>query len=167
MKNISGLAAAVLAMATLALVGCAGKGYDIAPVSGKVTSNGEPVSNLRVIFNPRPKADNSDPGPWSTGVTNAQGEFTLETRYQETGASVGDHLISFEYEQGGAEQLDQLEEDLDDAMEDGTKEEIAAFKKQIADLEKQAKIRPQISEEFTLEFTVPAGGTTEADFDFE
>ena len=167
MKNISALAVAFFAIVALTLVGC-GSPFSIAPVSGKVTSNGEPIAGLLIIFTPMPNEANTDPGPWSTGVTNAQGEYTLKTRHKDPGAAIGKHLVGFEYEEGGAEDLDDLEEDLDSAIEEGEPAAtVASLKKQIADLKAKAKTRPQIAEDFTLEFEVPAGGTTEADFDFE
>jgi len=167
MKNITELVVALLAIATLSFAGCGGTPFDIAPVSGKVTSKGGPVAGLRLVFTPMPNEANTDPGPWSTGVTNAQGEFSLETRQKEAGAAVGKHTVSFEYEEGGAERLDELDEDLETAVDEGDKAAAEAIKKEIADIEKKAKTRPRFSEEFTLEFTVPPGGTTEANFDFE
>lgn len=171
MKNITQLAVACLAMAILSLVGCGGTAYDLAPVSGKVTTKdkSQPIAGLQLMFNPQPNEANTDPGPWSKGVTDENGEFTLETRYGKKGAPVGKHWVYFEYVDGGAAELDELNEDLDDALEDedGDKEEVAALKKKIADIEKNSKTRPQIGAEFQLEFEVPAGGTTAADFDFK
>jgi hypothetical protein len=167
MKKISKLAVAFLAMSTLAWVGCNSTPYSLAPVSGKVTSKDQPVSGLRIIFTPLPNAANTDPGPWSTAVTNAQGEFSLETRHNKNGAAVGNHTVSFEYEDAGASDLDELNEDLAAAEEDGSDEEAAAIRKQIADIEQQAMNRPRIAEDFTLEFTVPPGGTKKANFTFE
>ena len=98
MKNITTLTVAFLATAILTFVGCGGTDFSVAPVSGKVTNNGEPVDGIRVVFTPMPNEANTDPGPWSTGVTNAQGEYTLETRYKKTGAAIGKHTVSFEFE---------------------------------------------------------------------
>jgi len=167
MKNLTKLTVALFAMATLSFVGCGGTDYSIAPVSGKVTCDGQPVPGIRLVFTPMPNEANTDPGPWSTGVTNAQGEYTLETRYKKNGAAVGKHTVSFEFEgdDGDAGSLEDLEEDLEDAREDGTREEFDAIKKQIDQIRAKKSGRPKINEEFTIIAEVPEGGTDAADFD--
>ena len=163
MKNISKLAFALIATAALSFVGCGGSAFSTAPVSGKVTSDGKPVASLRVVFTPMPNESNTDPGPWSTAVTNAQGEYTLETRYKKKGASVGKHTVSFEFED--PEDMDGLEDDLDAAQEDGDKDEFEAVQKRIADFKTRQQGRPRVSEDYTVIIEVQAGGTTTADFD--
>lgn len=167
MKNITKLTVALIATVTLALVGCGSTDFSIAPVSGKVTCDGKPVSGIRVVFTPKPNVDNTDPGPWSTAVTNDQGEFTLATRYDKPGAAIGKHTVDFEIESSGnsSNNLEELEEDLESAIDEGEKAEAAALKKKIADLKVKSKGKPNIPESFSLEFEVPEGGSSEANFD--
>lgn len=162
MKDMTKLVA-FFAMATLSLVGCGSSDYSIAPVSGKVTHQGAPVPDLRVVFTPMPNKANKDPGPWSWAKTNDQGEFTLETRHKKAGAAVGRHTVSFEYED--AEDMEELQIDLDDAREEGTKQEVEAIRKRIEAYRQKRQSRPRIAEDYTLYFQVPPGGSTEANFD--
>ena len=164
MKNIIKFAVACFATTALLLVGCGGGDFSTAPVSGKVTSGGKPVPNIRVDFTPMPNSDNTDPGPWSTGVTNEQGEYTLKTRYKKNGASVGMHTVDFVFED--AEDMEGLQDDMEEARgEDGSAAEVAAVKKRIADFQAMRKNRPNVPEDYSLEVEVPKGGTKEADFD--
>lgn len=68
--------------------GCGGapEGPTLYPVKGKVTLEGQPVPNATVMFQP-------SSGPVATGVTDANGEFTLKTGAQE-GAVAGTHQVS-------------------------------------------------------------------------
>jgi hypothetical protein len=98
----------LLGFALLSALGC-GSPYKLAPVSGKVTLNGQPLVNATIAFNPiRKEGSRSlDAGPHSVGNTNAAGEFALNTLTGENGALVGKHtvvisLISSEAEQGDA-----------------------------------------------------------------
>ena len=96
MKNITNLLVVFLAVASVSLVGCGGN--SAVPVSGKVTSNGKPVEGIRLVFSPVLVDANTDPGPWSSGLTNSAGEFVLETRYKDNGAWVGKHTVTFTYD---------------------------------------------------------------------
>ena len=70
----------------LGLVGCSGSGLDLGEVKGKVTYNSAPVADAVVTFAPTE-------GPIATGITDANGEFTLTTG-GEPGAVIGDHTVS-------------------------------------------------------------------------
>lgn len=76
---------ALLACALLtAFVGCGG--YNVAPVTGTVTFEGEPLADARVSFHP-------EKGRPSHATTDAQGHYELY--YSETvkGAEVGEHRV--------------------------------------------------------------------------
>jgi hypothetical protein len=163
MKNITNLTVALFATAILTFVGCGGN-FSTAPVSGKVTLDGKPVDGIRLVFSPMANEGNTDPGPWSTGVTNSEGEYTLETRHKKPGAAVGKHTVMFEFDD--AEDIETLREDLEEAgSEDGSKAEFDAVKKRIADFKARKQARPKVSDLYTEEVEVPAGGTTEANFE--
>jgi len=149
----------------ISLIGCSGKGYKLAPVSGKVTADGKPVANIRVVFAPRrPEEGKAVSGPWSSGRTNEQGEYTLLTRYDEKGAVVGINDVSFAYDDMDPDTYEDLQDELAGARNGEDKEEFERIKKQVAEAKKLLQ-RPASSEELTQEFEVPSGGTTEANFE--
>lgn len=67
------------------LSGC-GSGLDLAPVTGRVTMNGQPVTQGEVTFL-------SDNGPSAIGSIAADGTYRLVT-LQEDGALVGRHKVT-------------------------------------------------------------------------
>ncbi len=116
--------------------GCGGQ--RIVPVSGQVMWNGQPLADAHVVF--RPDSKERYPGPASHGKTDAQGRFVLRTVDGHDGAVVGPHKVR-----------------------------ISAPMKapgNNADARPLDKLPAKFSgEESTLRFTVPQGGTTEANFD--
>jgi hypothetical protein len=94
----------MLGLALVLTVGCGGP--RIAPVSGKVTLNGNPLPNALVSFNPIPKEGSSEAGPGSIGSTNANGEFTLKLTPERKGALVGRHRVAITAMNPGAGESD-------------------------------------------------------------
>jgi hypothetical protein len=86
-----------LALAVLGCVGLVGCGssasYELAPVSGAVTLNGQAVPYTQIIFQPKGTADNPSPGPGSTAFCNDAGRFELKTVRGQPGAVVGLHAV--------------------------------------------------------------------------
>lgn len=79
--------ATALAVLAVGFAGCS-RGPTFAEVDGTVTQNGKPLGNVKVEF--WPQID----GPKSTGVTDANGKYTLKAEDgSATGAVVGDHVI--------------------------------------------------------------------------
>ena len=75
-------------------VGCNSEPYRTARVSGTVTLNGQPIANVAVMFQPVAGDGNYSPGPGSTGITGADGRYTLKLVGKETtGAVVGKHKV--------------------------------------------------------------------------
>jgi hypothetical protein len=68
------------------LVACNSNHPRIVPVSGKLTRNGQPVANLEVHFVP-------EMGPASSGMSDAEGRFTLAYAPEEPGAAVGKNTV--------------------------------------------------------------------------
>ena len=66
--------------------GCGGSGLDLAPVSGRVTLDGEPLANVTVTFLPKDGAS-------ASGRTNDNGEYELTT-IAEKGALLGEHTVT-------------------------------------------------------------------------
>ena len=161
MSNFTTPAILCFAIAVLSSIGCGDS--SIAPVSGKVTLGGEPVEGIRLVFSPVPVDDEADPGPWSSALTDAAGEYSLVTRYKDSGAVVGEHTVAFVYD--GVDKISIYRELLREAKADGDQAGVDAAKKQIADHEALQKSRPKAAGEYTEKFDVPAGGTKEANFE--
>lgn len=87
-----------LALAAALAAGCGGNdAYPIAPVSGRVTLNGKPVEQVAVLFMPVPAPGAMNAGPSSSGVTDADGRYTLKliSTTDRAGAVVGAHKVRF------------------------------------------------------------------------
>lgn len=157
MRNINSIALPVLVVISVVLAGCSDKDYALAPVSGTITYDGKPVDKLRVSFSPEPVGDNFSVGPYSKGVTNAEGKFSLKTRYDDDGAVLGKHKLSFQYSDISETAMADLRAGLNDAKDSGSKEEVEKSKKKIAELKAKLKGRPLLKACETV-IDVPASG---------
>jgi hypothetical protein len=121
------------------LAGCGGP-YKTASVSGRVTLNGKPLANAAVLFQPVATPGNNAPGPGSTGVTDADGRYTLRlVGTGDKGAVVGKHKVKIT-------PMAQASDSDDDRPKPLT------------------RIPKQLKRDTPLEFEVPVGGTDSADF---
>ena len=128
----------------LLVTGCGG-GPDLAPVSGRVTIDGQPLADATVGF--YPTGANSD--VMSSGKTNANGEYTLKTVLKnQTGAVVGKHRVSITQEPGAAGDSDLPADKLPKNRPPKV----------------PAKYQGQDSE---LKCDVPSGGKTDANFELK
>ncbi|QDU73189.1 hypothetical protein Pan97_01560 [Bremerella volcania] len=76
------------------LVGCGGSGNPIGTVNGKVTLNGEPVSEAYVMFEP------VEGGRSSFGITDTDGNYQLTYMAENDGALVGEHTVRITTQRG-------------------------------------------------------------------
>ena len=125
----------------LLVLGCGKPDYQLAPVSGRVTLDGDPIAEVHVMFEPLAvKGINPNPGPNSVAVTDADGRYRLETiDPKEEGAVVGRHRVRLTLEY----------------VHDG----------RIEDFSPTDKVLPPCCRDGTLEFDVPASGTRDANWD--
>jgi len=87
-KNSGRVAAtALIAIAWIGLTGC-GSGSGVAPVSGTVTLDGEPLSGALVSFYPQEEGKR-----FSTGTTDSSGHYELVYTNDEKGAAIGKHTV--------------------------------------------------------------------------
>lgn len=78
----------------LALVGCSQEPYEVAPVSGRITVDGDPLEECQIRFQPVSSSDSINPGPGAFAVTDQDGRFTLRTiNPVRPGAVVGKHRV--------------------------------------------------------------------------
>lgn len=155
MRNIKFLS--LVAVFLFAFSGCGGG--DFVPVSGTVTSGGKPVPKLRVVLSPSPVGKNHAVGPFSLGVTDDDGRFTLKTRRGDPGAMVGQHTTSYQYTDIGEDAMGELRDQLADAKEEGDQEGFEKAKKNIAKMKAKLKGRPVLMQRYTAKISVPEGGT--------
>ena len=125
------------------LVGCSSSEYELAPVSGTVTLDGEPVAKARVIFEPKRTGQEAlSAGPSSNGLTDDNGRYQLQTTVEgHDGAVVGMHTVTV------STYLAEVDRTRDTAR-----------------VLRQEEIPSKYREPGTLTFDVPSGGTEVADF---
>ncbi len=131
--------------------GCGG--VKAVPVSGTVTVDGKPLKDVAVNFTPI--AAEGAEGPGSSGVTDAEGRYSLKTigDRRVRGAVVGKHRVVL------SERL-VLGPDSDPYDPTISPEESEARLRKISSRYKL----PPAAQDASLTFEVPPGGTSEADF---
>lgn len=83
--------ATIVALAIL-IAGCGKNPHRLAPVSGKVTMNDQPLAGALVSFLPDTKPG-ATPSPTSRAYTDKEGRYTLITSEDKAGAVVGTHKV--------------------------------------------------------------------------
>lgn len=151
-RSIGWWVVSAVALGWPAMAGCGG-GVRTVPVEGTVTVDGAPVEKVAVSFTPI--GGQGTAGPGSSGVTDAQGRFSLRTigDRRVTGAVPGKHRVTLS-ERAWPEGYDPY---ADPSL---TPEQLAA---------KLAQVRfklPLEARNGSLTFEVPPGGTSEAHFKF-
>ncbi|WP_166830219.1 hypothetical protein [Thalassoroseus pseudoceratinae] len=71
--------------------GSAGEDYEVVPVSGKITVNGEPAEGISVAFFPV----EGTPGTGGFATTDASGAYQLQTRQGRDGTAPGQYRVLF------------------------------------------------------------------------
>jgi len=131
--------------------GCGG--VEAVPVSGTVMVDGVPLEGVALNFTPI--AAEGAEGPGSSGVTDAQGHFSLKTigARRARGAVVGKHRVIL------SERV--ITGPDSDPYEPGISPEEAEARLQKVSL--RYKLPPS-ARDGTLTFDVPPGGTSDANF---
>jgi hypothetical protein len=93
MAKFSAVAVCIIVVLTMT-IGCSRSPYDLAPVNGRVTIDGKPLSQAKVMFAPVEIGDNPNPGKPAFGLLRDDGSFVLTTYDQDDGAVVGEHWVS-------------------------------------------------------------------------
>lgn len=146
-------AAAAFLLAALAAAGC-GDGPKYVTVTGRVTVDNKPYKNAIVSFQPLASKDNPTPGRGSSGITDADGRYTLVADGGVSGAVPGKHRVRIQTKRESGESF------FDPATGTADGQPAVAKKGQRTD-----PIPTEwYSDKGTKEFEVPAGGTDTADF---
>jgi hypothetical protein len=132
----------VLGLVVVLAIGCGGSKF--APVSGKVTLDGQPLPNAEVSFQPIAAEGSIEAGVGSSAKTDENGQFTLKTATGQNGAVVGKHVVRISAKSAQVEERDERLPRGGPRLED--------------------KVPPKYNAASELKFEVPAGGTDKADF---
>jgi len=127
-----------------AAAGCGKDPYKAAAVSGTVTLDGKPLADAWVTFMPVGTKEHPDPGPTSSGKTDAQGKYKLAIEPGKPGAVVGKHKVAVNAGGGTAG---------DDRDAGGPRG--------------KEKLPEKYNYKTTLTFDVPPEGTEKADFELK
>lgn len=145
------------------VAGC-GSEYTFAPVSGKITIDGQPGANCYVEFSPIGDAEKPTPGPASSGISDAQGGFTLKSVPDEfKGAVVTKHRVRILVREDEAKtQVDNNRaEDPDNLLKDALAQKRGRAKTAFKQLPAKFNVQTELT------FDVPAAGTEQANFDLK
>jgi hypothetical protein len=78
----------------LIAAGCGKSGLEVAPVKGRVTLDGRPLSTVDIVFQPE---DGKRP---ATSRTNEEGNYELMYKRGQNGAPVGQHTVRIGFTSG-------------------------------------------------------------------
>jgi hypothetical protein len=90
-RDFRAVAAAAVAVGLAAIVGC-GPGREFAEVEGRVTLDGQPLTDVEIVFLPDPARGNQ--GNNASAYTDADGRYRLHaTRDDRAGTVLGPHRV--------------------------------------------------------------------------
>ena len=127
------------------VVGCGPPPIRVARVAGRVTLDGKPLPKASITFVPMASKQNLNPGPTAQGITDSDGRYQISVDVATPGAVVGKCRIYV---------TTILSDPAIDARDAGGP---------------VRKVRDKVPLKYNLgtelEFTVPPGGTDQANFD--
>lgn len=158
------------------IVGCGGSSY--APVSGVVRLDGQPLADAKLIFEPIADGDGNTGGSPSYGRTDDAGRYTLKSPVaDQTGAALGKHRVRIltatapVYTEAqiskARETLQRQEEQGGNAGAEITDEQVQNYLSDTVFAKPNETLPAKYNSATELTFEVPAGGTTEANFELE
>jgi hypothetical protein len=126
-------------------MGCGPGAPRVAPISGRVTLDGQPLPKASVTFVPMATKENPNPGPTAQGMTDDDGRYQISVDVATPGAVVGQCRIY----------ITTILSDpaLDDRDAGGPIRKV------------RDKVPPRYNTGTELVFAVPAGGTDQANFE--
>ena len=154
-----------LVLFAIVVAGCSGGEFPLAPVSGTVTYDGEPLEGAEVVFAPMESSDTIEVGPASVGITDAEGKYTLKTvRGKQPGAVVTKHRVSVGFGEVDEVAIAAKVEAVNEKNRNMSSRELKALQKKILKSMDVKKTLPDSYNRSTrLKFEVE-GPTDNADF---
>jgi hypothetical protein len=74
--------------------GCSGSSFELAPVAGMVTIDGQPFGQGKVMFAPIAHGEAKEVGKPAFGLLASDGSFKLTTDEPDDGAVIGEHWVT-------------------------------------------------------------------------
>lgn len=161
MRVTSKLLPFALLLMLSSLVGC---GSEFPSVSGVVTFDGKPVSNVRVTFSPQRSGDSVVVGAPSFGMTDENGNYSLKSRNGRIGAVVGTHKVGFDWGDIKAGSVPSLTQAWK-ALPEKKSSDAVEIKKLLDDIKQKLASRPKLPENVQVTFEVTPDGSSEANFE--
>jgi hypothetical protein len=153
----------VAAVAVFAAAGCGGDKKKLAKVSGKVTLDGKALDGATIMFHP------ADGGRPATGLTGADGHFTLTTYSSGDGAQVGEHKVTImkstaptivaPSQPGDAQALTNAMKEYEAKRKELAKTKQTAIPESYGDLQK-TPLKAVVPAEGEIEFALRSAGGT-------
>ena len=166
-----GLLWIALILSPMAIGGCGSEGFVLAPVSGRVTIDGQPVAGVRIAFEPIADEKRKIPGPEAIAITEEDGSYKLYTTDAERrGAVVGKcrvRIWTIPGDQMGQNTVitDDQDPNYDPVAEiKALKAQMRAAKKKKATPASLGIIPFRYNDKTELTFEVPPEGSDKADF---
>ena len=124
----------------------------VAAVSGRVTYQGEPLSDAQITFN-----NTDQDGFAATGITDADGEYTLKTYIDAThelsGAVPGNYYVTFtKVEETGGSDMDQMKAASDAAAKGGVTGPKSAIPERFGQPTSAKKAKVEAGKPNTIDF---------------
>lgn len=108
---------ALVTCVTLAC-GCGGEHFPLAPVSGVVTLDGQPLAGARIGFEPRRSGEARNAGYGSYAQTDSQGHYELRTLDDRPGAVVTTHDVRISTFRGPDNRRDEMSDTSSERVPD-------------------------------------------------
>lgn len=160
-ENFLKLIVVLIAIISFSSAGCRKNNpFDLAPVSGIVTVDGQPTPGIVVVFTPVATDKTAIVGPFSSAITDADGKFTLKSKQGDFGAVIGSHSVSCQYRSYDPEAVANLKQKIQQARQSGG--DVAAAKAALTKAQQQRAIPERYS---GIRVTVEKDGLANHKFD--
>ena len=83
-----------MAVAGCGVLGCRESSYELAPVRGTVSIDGQPLTSGKLMFAPITSSAGQEAGKAALGLLQPDGSYVLTTYEYGDGAVVGEHWVS-------------------------------------------------------------------------
>lgn len=154
-----------LLLAAILFAGCDSGKFQLVPISGTITMDGQAIEGAQVVFAPMESKDIVEVGPISIGMTDAEGKYSLKTVKGRAGAVVTSHRVAVAFpEVSEAEIAAKVDEVTTKNVNMPERQVIALEKRVRKSMLKTQSIPARYNKQTVLRFVVE-GSTENADFE--